>query len=46
MTGLLYLTDAGRDIIQIMDFDRAMTKTVVSEDLDEPREIILHPKEG
>ena len=42
----LYWTDTGTDRIEVSRLDGSSRKIVISEDLDEPRAITLHPSLG
>ena len=42
----LYWTDTGTDRIEVSRLDGSFRKIVISEDLDEPRAITLHPSLG
>ena len=42
----LYWTDTGLDRIEVSRLDGSFRKIVISEDLDEPRAITLHPSLG
>lgn len=43
---LLYWTDTGLNSIQVSSLDGDKTVTVVTNDLDEPRGIVLDPRNG
>ena len=44
---LLYFTDTGLDRIQVLSMDNTLIcKTIVEDNLDEPRAIAVHPMKG
>ena len=43
---LVYYTDAGADIIAVMTLDGSQHFTLVTEDMTQPRAIVLHPAKG
>ena len=42
----LYWTDTGSDCIEVMSLRRNHRRTLIQEDLDEPRAIVVDPREG
>ncbi|KAI0238053.1 Low-density lipoprotein receptor-related protein 2 [Lamellibrachia satsuma] len=43
---LVYYTDTGADLIAVMTLDGSKHFTLVTEDMDQPRAIVLHPADG
>ncbi|KAI0216291.1 hypothetical protein LSAT2_031673 [Lamellibrachia satsuma] len=43
---LVYYTDTGADLIAVMTLDGSQHFTLVTEDMDQPRAIVLHPADG
>ena len=43
---LVYYTDTGLDIVAVMTLDGSHHFTLVTEDMSEPRAIVLHPAKG
>ncbi|KAJ8310212.1 hypothetical protein KUTeg_012077 [Tegillarca granosa] len=47
LNNLLYYTDAGLDTITVVSLSKIMVyKTIITEDLAEPRDIVVHPSLG
>jgi hypothetical protein len=44
--GKIFYTDAGRDVIVQMNLDGTNEQTVVSSNLDQPRDIVLDTQNG
>ena len=44
--GHLYWTDTGLDHIEVATLDGSMRRVLISDHLDEPRAIALHPSKG
>ncbi|XP_059478315.1 low-density lipoprotein receptor-like isoform X3 [Neocloeon triangulifer] len=42
----IYWTDTGKNTIELANFDGSMRKTLIKDDLEEPRAIALNPVEG
>ncbi|XP_070199995.1 low-density lipoprotein receptor-related protein 4-like isoform X2 [Littorina saxatilis] len=42
----LYWMDSGRDVIEVARLDGSSRKTIIDEDLDEPRAVALFPQKG
>uniref|UniRef100_T1ITD1 Very low-density lipoprotein receptor n=1 Tax=Strigamia maritima TaxID=126957 RepID=T1ITD1_STRMM len=42
----IYWTDTGKDTIEVVDIDRRIRKTLISEGLEEPRGIAVNPLDG
>ena len=42
----LYLSDTGRDRIEVARLDGSHRKTIASENLDEPRALVVDPSRG
>ena len=45
-TDNLYFVDSGRDEIGVAAVNRPLSKILISDNLDEPKSIVLDPKEG
>ena len=43
---LVYYTDTGADLIAVMTLDGNHHFTLITEDMDQPRAIVLHPADG
>ena len=42
----LYWTDTGRNVIEVSRLDGSSRKTLIEDDLDEPRAVALFPRKG
>ena len=42
----LYWTDTGTDVIEVARLNGEHRRTLISQDLDQPRAIALHPQKG
>lgn len=43
---VLFYTDTGNDVIATMNIDGSAYRVIVDKNLDEPREIVLDPRNG
>lgn len=46
MSGVLFYTDTGYDIIALITLDGSYSKTIIDQNLYEPRAIVTNPKTG
>ena len=46
IAGNLYWTDTGRNVIEVARLDGSSRKTLIDQDLDEPRAMALNPRKG
>lgn len=46
VSGLLFYTDTGYNIIALITLEGTYSKTVINQDLDEPRAIVTNPQTG